>query len=139
LLLSSLGQCCQMCYFSAIFGYFFFVRRVKLAFGGWRIFWLFSQYFGGKFGGFLYKIWTSVVSWKIVKIHLILCRLLPPNLFFQLCSLYIPVPAVSVQWKPCIWLGFRIHLDARHLTGRCGRRVLDCIGSTYSEKRSGKS
>jgi len=35
------------------FATFLFVWWVKFAFGGWRIFWLFSQYVGGKFGGFL--------------------------------------------------------------------------------------
>jgi len=49
------------------------------------------------------------------------------------------VLVVSVQWKPCIWLGFSDQLDACHLTGRCSRCVLDCIESTYSEKRCGKS
>jgi len=33
--------------------------------------------------------------------------------------LFVPVPTVSVQWKPCIQLGFSDQLDARHLTGRC--------------------
>jgi len=42
---------------------FLFGWRVKFAFGGWRIFWLFSKYFGGKFGGFLYKILTRDEHW----------------------------------------------------------------------------
>ena len=93
---------------------FWFGWRVKFAFGGWRIFWLFLQYFGGKFGGFCVRFRPAFGSSKSYKYHT------APNSFSRLCKLFVPVPVVSVQWTPCVCvkLGFIHQLDTGHLTGR---------------------
>jgi len=83
-----------------------------------RQIWLFFIWLAGKFGVwwladflaifaifwrklcriFVQDLDQCLVHKKLIKINLIW----PPNSFFRLCRLFAPVPAVSVQWKPCM-------------------------------------
>jgi len=94
-----------------LFGYFLICLAGKIHV--WRVadFWLFSQYFGG----FVQDLDQCCTRLRPVLFHRKLEKstwrsicYCPQIHFFQLCMLYIPVQAVSVQWKHCIWLGFRI-------------------------------
>ena len=87
---------------------FWFGWRVKFAFGGWRIFWLFLKLFGWKFGGFLCKISTSVWFIKNFKnpLNIVYCRRI---------HCFVTVPAASVHRKPCFWLGFSDQIVPRQV------------------------
>jgi len=110
-----IAQCCQVCCFSAKFGYFFIWLAGKICFcrvadflSIFKIFWL--------------KIWRifvqdldqCLVHKKAVKIHLIFYRV--AKLIVSECvRSFVSLPAASVHRKPCVWLGFSDQIVPRQV------------------------
>jgi len=82
---------------------------------------LFGRLAVGGFFGYFELFWRNI--WRIfvqdldqclvhknVKIHLMLYTAAKCIVSESVRS-FVPVPAASIQWKPCVWLSFRVQLD----------------------------